>query len=106
MALKGEVHWAKLPAPVGRRPVLIIQNNKGNQYSPSTIVATISTSSPGVEYPFLVELDGCLLGEPCWVHCETILTIPQTVLDGHVGSLGHNDMSRIDEALKRSLSLK
>ncbi len=106
MALRGEVYWATLPSPAGRRPVLLVQNNKGNQYSPSTIVAAISTSPPGVEYPFLVELDNRLLGEPCWVHCETILTIPQNLLDGQLGSLGRNEMARVDEALKRSLGLK
>ena len=106
MALRGEVYWVKLPPPVGRRPVLIIQNNKGNQHSLSTIVATISTSPPDVEYPFLVELDSRLLGEPCWVHCETILTIPQNLLDDRLGSLGHLETAKVDEALKRSLNLK
>jgi mRNA interferase MazF len=106
MALRGEVHWARLPAPVGRRPVVIVQNNMGNRYSPSTIVGTISTSTPEADYPFLVGLGKRVLGEPCWVHCETILTIPQDLLDGQVGSLGAGDIARLDEALKRSLALK
>ncbi len=106
MALRGEVHWATLPAPAGRRPVVIVQNNTGNRHSGSTIVATISTAPPGTDYPFLVALDKRVLGEPCWVHCETILTIPQEILDGQLGSLGPAETARLDEALKKSLALK
>ncbi len=100
------MHWARLQAPVGRRPVVVIQNNAGNRHSPSIIVAAVSTSPPGAEYPFLVALDVRVLGEPCWVHCETILTIPQGLLDGQLGALGPADITRLDEALKRSLALK
>ena len=39
--LRGEIYWAKLPDPAGRRPVLVVQNNKGNQYASSTIVAVL-----------------------------------------------------------------
>jgi mRNA interferase MazF len=106
VALRGEVHWARLEAPVGRRPVVVIQNNAGNRSSPSTIVATISTSQPRAEYPFLVALEARVLGEPCWVHCETILTIPQDLLDGLLGALSPVDTARLDGALKRSLALK
>lgn len=66
---------------MGRRPVLIIQNNKGNQASSYTIVAHVSTRPPSKEYPFLVALDGRHIGGPCWVRCETINTIPQAKLD-------------------------
>jgi mRNA interferase MazF len=106
VALRGEIHWVTFAEPVGRRPVLIMQNNRGNESSPSTIVAHISTSPPAKEYPFLVALDSRVLGEPSWVHCETINTIPQAMLGAMLGSLGPADMHRADEALKRSLALK
>ena len=92
--------------PVGRRPVLIIQNNRGNEASPSTIVAHISTSPPANEYPFLVALDNRAMGEPSWVHCETINTIPQAILEDRLAALGFAEMQRVDEALKRSLALR
>jgi mRNA interferase MazF len=103
--LRGEVFWARLPEPVGRRPVVVVQNNTGNRFSPSTIVAVISTSPPEAEYPFLAGLDSRLLGEPCWIHCETILTIPQTILQDKLGSLGRQEIERVDQALKLSLGL-
>jgi mRNA interferase MazF len=105
MALRGEVFWVRFDEPVGRRPVLIVQNNRGNQSSPNTIVAHISTRPPGREYPFLVALDDGHLGEPSWVHCETINTIPQTKLDERLGALGPAEMEKVNEALRRSLGL-
>ena len=105
MALRGEVFWVRFDDPVGRRPVLIVQNNRGNESSPYTIVAHISTRPPGKEYPFLVALDDRHLGEPSWVHCETINTIPQAKLDERLGALGPAEMDRVNEALRRSLGL-
>lgn len=105
MALRGEVFWVRFDEPVGRRPALIVQNNKGNQSSPYTIVAHVSTTPPRKEYPFLVALDDRHLGEPSWVHCETINTVPQARLDDRLGALGPAEMEKVDEALRRSLGL-
>ena len=106
MASRGEVYWVTFASPVGRRPVLIIQNNTGNRFSPSTMVAHISTTPPEREYPFLVALDNRVLGEPCWVHCETVNTILQTLLESQCGALTPQEMDRVDEALHRALGLK
>ena len=106
MSIRGEVYWVTFAAPVGRRPVLIVQNNAGNRSSPNTMVAHISTSPPAVEYPFLVALDSRVLGEPSWVHCETVNTIPQTMLEDKCGALAPKEMDRVDEALHRALALK
>jgi len=106
MAARGEVYYVTFAPPVGRRPVLIIQNNAGNRSSPNTIVAHLSTSRPAVEYPFLVELDNRVLGEPSWVHCETLNTIPQTMLEDKRGALTPKEMDLVEEALKRSMAIK
>lgn len=90
--------------PVGRRPVLIIQNDVGNKHSPSTIVVHIS-ATPRREYPFLVALDDGELGKPAWVHCETITTIPRNLLEERLGTLSSAAMLKVDEALRHSLGL-
>jgi len=86
--------------------VLIVQNNTGNQKSENTIVAHLSTTPPAVEYPFLVALDNRVLGEPSYVHCESINTIPQALLEQKCGALTPKDMELVNEALKLSLALK
>jgi mRNA-degrading endonuclease toxin of MazEF toxin-antitoxin module len=59
--LRGEVYWVTFAEPVGRRPVLVIQNDIGNRHSPNTNVAHDS-AAPRRDYPFLVALDAGALG--------------------------------------------
>jgi mRNA interferase MazF len=101
---RGDVYRVAFAEPVGRRPVLVVQNDAGNRYSPNTIVAHISTA-PRRDYPFLTALDAGELGKPSWVHCETINTIPITMLEERLGTLSPESMLRVDEALRRSLGL-
>lgn len=101
---RGEVWWVTFAQPVGRRPVLVIQNDVGNRHSPSTIVAHVS-ATPRRDYPFLVALDEADLGRRSWVHCETITTLPTAMLEERLGVLGAGSMARVDRALKRSLGL-
>ena len=90
--------------PIGRRPVLIIQNDIGNRHSTSTIVAHVSATSRR-DYPFLVTLDAGELGKPAWVHCETLNTIPSDLLQERIATLAPATMLKVDEALRHSLGL-
>ena len=101
---RGDVYWVTFGEPVGRRPVLIIQNDVGNRHFTSTIVAHVS-ATPRRDYPFLVALDAAELGKPAWVHCETVNTIPVALLEERLGTLGAQIMQKVDDALRRSLGL-
>ena len=90
--------------PVGRRPVLVVQNDIGNRHSPNTIVAHVS-ATPRRDYPFLVALDAGELGKPAWVHCETINTIPRRLLEELITTLAPATMAKVDEALRQSLGV-
>jgi len=102
---RGDVYWTTFPAPVGRRPALVIQNDVGNRSSPSTIVAIVSTALRS-DYPFLVKLELTELTERAVVHCETISTVPASWLEGKLGTLSPQAMRAVDQALKVSLALK
>jgi mRNA interferase MazF len=91
--------------PVGRRPALVIQNDVGNRWSPTTIVAVLS-SAPRSDYPFLVHLAADELSSPAWVHCESLDTVLTTRLEEKLGALSPQAMSAVDRALKVSLGLK
>lgn len=89
------------------RPCLIIQNDIGNKFSPTTIVAAI-TSNIEKEYPFTVfirKLEGGLPKDSL-VLCNHIRTIS---VDSRVikklGSLKPDTMRKVDEALKKSLAV-
>jgi mRNA interferase MazF len=102
--LRGDVYWVIFAEPVGRRPVLVVQNDVGNRHSASTIVAHVS-ASPRRDYPFRVALGAGELGKPAWVHCETVTTIPSDLLEERLATLAPATMLRVDEALRHSLGL-
>ena len=103
--LRGDVYWISFPPPVGRRPVLVVQNDVGNRWSPTTIVAVLS-SAPRSDYPFLVHLGADELGSPAWVHCESLDTVLTTRLEQKLGTLSPQAMQAVDQALRVSLGLK
>lgn len=112
MVRRGEIYWLELEGSgseqLGRRPVLIIQNDSGNRTSPTTIVAAI-TSQPRLRLypfhvPFTAEESGLRRGGT--VLCEQIQTIGQGRLGGLAGSLDSARMGEVDQALHRSLGLE
>ena len=107
---RGDVFYADLSPVVGCeqggiRPVLIIQNDIGNRYSPTVIVVAI-TSKPKKELPTHVEI-GCMepLQKNSVVLLEQIRTIDRIRLLEYIGSLSELRMISIDQALSLSLGL-
>ena len=108
---RGEIYWVdwspgRGSEQSGLRPALIIQNDAGNKYSPTTIVASIS-SAPERPYPFLVRFTAAESGlkQDSAVNLSQILTIDQTFLRDKCGELSPDRMSEVDEAIKISLAL-
>lgn len=91
----------------GIRPALIIQNDLGNKFSPTVIVATISTKSKKA-YPFhvIVNAEESGLPEDSLVKLEQIMTIDKGRLIKKVGSLADKKMEEVEVAIHRSLGLK
>ncbi len=91
----------------GLRPALIIQNDTGNKYSPTTIVATISSTVPR-PYPFHVHLnpEESGLDRPSIVKLEQIMTIDQSRLVKKIGQINAAKMDAVEEAIHVSFGLK
>ena len=112
MASRGEIYnvdWSpgRGSEQAGSRPALIVQNDVGNQFSPTTIVAAISTRQARA-YPFQVAItadEGCLPRDSI-IKCEQIQTIDQKRLGNLVGVLSAERMLEVDVALHRSLGLE
>ena len=112
MVKRGEIYRLEMPAGIGseqagRRPVLIVQNDLGNRYSNTTIVAAITSQQRQSRYPFHVPFtsqEGGLRRRGT-VLCEQIQTIDQARLGPLMGILSDPKMEEVDEALKRSLGL-
>lgn len=111
MATRGEVYWvdwspARGSEQVGKRPALVVQNNTGNQLSPTTIVAALTTRVMKRRYPFHVPVPHGVLPKDGTIMCEQIMTIDQSRLAGpRIALLSDEVMSEVDEALRRSLGL-
>lgn len=112
MVKRGEVYYANLSPVVGseqggRRPVLIIQNDVGNRYSPTVIIAAITAQITKGRLPTHVELPAneCHLEKDSVVLLEQLRTIDKRRLKEKVTSLQEKYMLRVDEALSISIGL-
>lgn len=91
----------------GLRPVVVIQNNTGNRFSSTVIVATITSKiQKKREMPthIVVDVDG-LINESI-VQLEQIATIDKKQVLNFVGTMPLTIMKKIDTAIKISLDLK
>jgi mRNA interferase MazF len=103
----------------GLRPALVVQNNVGNRYSPTTIVAAITRTLPSQPYPFVVVLspEESGLAETSAVNCAQLATIQQSGPASRlrpprgqqalapIGQVGEVKLADIDEALRYSLGI-
>ena len=111
-AQRGDIYYANL-APVvgseqgGTRPVLVIQNNIGNDHSPTVIAAAITGYVTGKHQPTHVRLKGaaCGLFRDSTVLLEQLRTLDKSRLAEYMGSVGEDKMTEIDAALKISVGL-
>lgn len=89
----------------GTRPVLVIQNNTGNTYSPTVIVAPISSRMHKADFPTHVMLrDGCL-SRPSYVELEQIRTIDKRRLRTRAGKIDSATQNAVNEVIKISLAI-
>ena len=110
---RGQVYYADLN-PVfgheqgGRRPVLVIQNDVGNRYSTTVIVAAITSQIGGRAYPTEVRLRDWAAGleRESLVRLDQIRTLDKRLLERFVGQLEDAQMRSVDAALGLSLGLK
>jgi len=110
---RGDIYYASLDPVVGSetgktRPVLIIQNDIGNKYSPTTIVAVITEySEKKASYPICVGVNkGKGLKKDSIVNLSQIRTIDKKrLIAPKLGKLSNDSIKEVDEALKKSLAL-
>ena len=109
---RGDLFYVDLSPTKGseqksRRPVLILQNDIGNEVSPTTIIAPLTTKSFTKEYPTNVHLPKGIAGlkENSTVLLSQIRTIDNSRLENKIGHLPESDMVKVDEAIRTSLGL-
>ncbi|HJV45470.1 MAG TPA: type II toxin-antitoxin system PemK/MazF family toxin [Bacillota bacterium] len=109
---RGDVYFADLSPVVGSeqggvRPVLIIQNDIGNRFSPTVIVAAITAQIQKAKLPTHVEIDAKSYGfdRDSVILLEQIRTIDKQRLTDKITHLDDEMMDKVNEAIQISLGL-
>ena len=109
---RGEIYYADLSPVVGSeqggvRPVMIIQNNVGNKYSPTVIVAAITSQINKAKMPTHIEIDaqGYGLSRDSVVLLEQVRTLDKKRLKEKIGMADEEIMEKVNDALAISFGL-
>lgn len=109
---KGDLFFADLSPVVGSeqggvRPVLVVQNDVGNKYSPTIIVAAVTSQTGKAKLPTHVELAATQggLSKNSVVLLEQLRTIDKQRLKERIGTLSESQIPDVDEALSVSLGI-
>ena len=109
---RGDIYYADLSPVVGSeqggiRPVLIVQNNVGNRFSPTVIAAAITSQQSKANLPTHIPLhaDSSGLAKDSVVLLEQVRTIDKQRLKERMGSLDTCSMGLVDRALSVSFGL-
>ena len=107
---RGELYYADLSPVIGSeqggvRPVLVVQNDVGNRYSPTIIAAAVTSKINKAKLPTHIELSASVYGlaKDSVVLLEQIRTIDKRRLKDKIGLLSEQTMMRVDDALLISL---
>lgn len=110
MVKRGEVYYADLSPVVGSeqggvRPVLVVQNDVGNRYSPTVIAAAITSQIGKAKLPTHVTLSAEEVGLPkdSVILLEQIRTLDKRRLKERIGELDDSAMEEVDRGLLVSL---
>lgn len=109
---RGDIFYADLSPVIGSeqggvRPVLVVQNDVGNKYSPTIIIAAITSQINKAKLPTHVEITGQEYGLPkdSVVLLEQVRTIDKKRLREKIGRFDNETMQYVDDALKISVGL-
>ena len=109
---RGDIYYADLSPVVGSeqggiRPVLIVQNNVGNRFSPTVIAAAITSQQSKANLPTHIPLhaDSSGLEKDSVVLLEQVRTIDKKRLKEKMGTVDENSMNEINNAISISFGL-
>ena len=110
---RGEIYYADLSPVVGSeqggvRPVLIVQNDVGNKFSPTVIAAAITRQKDKANLPTHIAVDAQDSGlmKDSIILLEQVRTLDKHRLREKMGRLDRDSMNRVDQALSVSFGLR
>jgi mRNA interferase MazF len=101
---RGEVWWARLPAPAGRRPVVLLSRDEAYAVRELVTAAPLTTWIRGIPTEVALERDDGL-PRRCAVNLDSATTIPKRLLTERLTVLGPARVAAVDRALRFGLGL-
>lgn len=110
MVRRGDVYYADLSPVVGSeqggvRPVVVVQNDKGNKYSKTIIIAPISKKMSKPPIPTHVIFSDSSLSYVSMILCEQLRTIDKKRLGQWICTLDDKTIDKINQAIRVSLNI-
>ncbi|MBI2164989.1 MAG: type II toxin-antitoxin system PemK/MazF family toxin [Chloroflexi bacterium] len=102
---RGEVWWAELPQPIGRRPALLLSRDAAYSVRTSATVAVITRTIRNIPTEVLLEQEDWMPAK-CVVNLDDILTIPKSRLTERITTLSQEKMAAVAKAIAFALDLK
>ena len=102
---KGEVWWANLPSPIGKRPVVLLSRDEAYSVRNSVTIAEVTSTIRNI--PVEVNLgkeDG--LPKKCVINLDTIITIRKELLTERIAYLNSDKIDQVNKAIKFALDIK
>lgn len=110
--LRGDIYYADMEPHIGSeqggtRPVVVLQNDVGNRYAPTLIVATVTSRTEKKKYQptHVLIAHNTAFEKPSVVQLEQIFTIDKSRIQRFLGQTTRHEMRRIEEALMNSLEI-
>ena len=101
---RGEIWWARVDLPAGRRPVVLVSRDAAYAIRISITVAEVSTVIRGISSEVaLGKRDG--MPRACVINTDNLVTIPKLMLESRITSLSSAKIEALDAALGFSLGL-
>lgn len=102
---RGELYAAVLPPPVGRRPVLVVTRPSAIPVRTAVTVAPVTRKTRGIASEVPVGRRHGLRADSV-ANCDSLQTIPKASLGRRLGSLGADELARLDRALRYALGIR
>jgi mRNA interferase MazF len=102
---RGEIWWAELDPPTGKRPVVLLSRDESYDVRSLVIIAPVTTRIRNI--PVEVSL-GIKDGVPqeCVINLDTITTVPKDCLRSRLTTLSPNKLREVEEAIRFALGLE
>ena len=110
--LRGDIYYADMEPHIGSeqggtRPVVVLQNDVGNRYAPTLIVATVTSHTEKKKYQptHVLIAHNTAFEKPSVVQLEQIFTIDKSRIQRFLGWITQNEMQEIEKGVVSSLAL-